>query len=86
MFTPEERKQIDLIINKGFVDTFRKFHKEPGKYTWWPYFRNARERNLGWRIDYIFVSDSLVKNLKGAFILSDVMGSDHCPVGIELDI
>ncbi len=84
MFTSEERKQIDKIINSGFIDGFRKFNKEGKNYTWWPYFVNARERNLGWRIDYIFVSKKLVPKLKNAFILNKVMGSDHCPIGIEI--
>ena len=84
MFTPEERKQIDKIIDLGFTDTFRKFHKEEGYYTWWPYFANARERNLGWRIDYAFVTKTLTSKLKEAFILHKVMGSDHCPIGIEI--
>jgi len=84
MFTPRERAQIDGIIRQGFLDAFRKFHKEGGYYSWWPYFANARARNLGWRIDYTFVSKPLLQNLKDAFILSDVEGSDHCPVGIEL--
>lgn len=85
MFTPKEREQIDKIIELGFTDTFRKFYKKSGHYTWWPYFANARERNLGWRIDYIFISKILTKKLKKAFILNKVMGSDHCPTGIELD-
>lgn len=84
MFTPEERKQIDKIIDLGFTDTFRKFNKEGGNYTWWPYFVNARERNLGWRIDYTFTSKTLTPKLKNAFILHKVMGSDHCPIGIEI--
>lgn len=84
MFTLEERKRIDKIIELGFSDTFRKFHKEPGNYTWWPYYRNARQRNLGWRIDYIFTSKTLTLKLKKAFILKDVRGSDHCPIGIEI--
>jgi len=83
MFTPEERKQFDKLIDLGFTDTFRKFHPEGNHYTWWPYFTNARERNLGWRIDYAFVSKSLMLNLKKAFILSEVKGSDHCPIGVE---
>ncbi|PJC76743.1 exodeoxyribonuclease III [Candidatus Shapirobacteria bacterium CG_4_8_14_3_um_filter_39_11] len=83
MFTTEERKQLDEIVDLGFIDTFRKFNKKGGNYTWWPYFVNARERNLGWRIDYIFVSKPLWNKLKDAFILKDVYGSDHCPVGIE---
>ena len=84
MFTQEERKRINQIIDLGFLDTFREFHKEGGHYTWWPYFVNARKRNLGWRIDYIFVSKKLVPKLRDAFILSEVMGSDHCPIGIEI--
>lgn len=83
MFTLEERKQIDKMIDFGFIDSFRKFNKEGGYYTWWPYFANARERNLGWRIDYAFVSKRLKLKLEDAFILEKVKGSDHCPVGIE---
>lgn len=82
MFTPNEREQIDKLIALGFVDTFRKFHKAGGNYTWWPYMRSARERNLGWRIDYCFVSKELDPKVEEAFILPKVMGSDHCPVGI----
>lgn len=84
MFTPEERKQMDKIINLGFIDSFRQFYQEGGHYTWWPYRLNAKERNLGWRIDYVFVSRSLASRIKDAFILPDVSGSDHCPVGIEI--
>ena len=84
MFTPEERERIDKIINLGFIDTFRQFHQDGGYYTWWPYMFHARERNLGWRIDYIFVSQLLLSHLKNSFILSKIMGSDHCPIGIEL--
>lgn len=86
MFTPEERKQIDKIIELGFTDTFRKFHQEGGNYSWWPYFLNARERNLGWRIDYTFASKPLLSELKEAFILSEIKGSDHCPIGTEIRI
>lgn len=85
MFTPEERKQIDRIINLGFIDTFRKFHQEGENYSWWPYFLNARERNLGWRIDYTFVSTPFSSKSKDAFILPEVKGSDHCPTGIEIN-
>jgi len=84
MFTKEEREQIDKIIALGYIDSFRQFNKQEGNYTWWPYINNARERNIGWRIDYIFVSKSMAKNLKNAFIKNKVMGSDHCPIGIEL--
>ena len=84
MFTPEERQQIDKIINLGFLDSFREFHKEGSHYTWWPYMAKARQRNLGWRIDYIFISKELTQKLKDAFILPEIMGSDHCPIGIEI--
>ena len=83
MFTQKERNQIDKIIGLGFKDSFRMFNQEGEHYTWWPYFANARVRNLGWRIDYIFVSNSFSKNIKNAFILNNITGSDHCPVGIE---
>lgn len=84
MFTQEERDQIEKIIKLGFKDSFRMFNKEGGNYTWWPYFVNARERNLGWRIDYIFISKSLSQNVKNASILKEIMGSDHCPIEIEI--
>lgn len=84
MFTPGERKQIDRIIDLGFTDTFRRFNKNPGNYTWWPYRFNAKERNLGWRLDYIFTSKTLTSKLKKAFILNKVIDSDHCPIGIDI--
>ena len=84
MFTVEERRQIDKIISMNLVDTFRVFNKKSGNYTWWANFANARNRNLGWRIDYVFVSKKLIPNLKKAFILPKVKCSDHCPVGIEI--
>lgn len=83
-FLPEERAWIDKLIKAGFIDTFRVFNDEPGNYSWWNMVTRARERNVGWRIDYFFISDNLSSNLKSAFILPGVMGSDHCPVGIEL--
>ncbi len=84
-FTKEEREGIDHIIEAGFVDSFRRFTpKGNGHYTYWTPWRMARERNVGWRIDYWFVSKKLLPRLKSAKILSDVMGSDHCPVFIEL--
>lgn len=86
MFTPEERGRIDDLIAAGFVDTFRKLHRRGGNYTWWPYSNKARERNIGWRIDYIFTSEKLISKVKEAFILKDVLGSDHCPVGIEIKV
>jgi exodeoxyribonuclease-3 len=83
-FLPEERAWIDKLLEAGFIDTFRKFNQKPEQYTWWDMMTRARDRNVGWRIDYFFISDNLKDNLKNAFILPDVMGSDHCPVGIEL--
>ncbi len=83
-FLPIEREWIDKFLDTGFIDTFRVFNEEPDNYTWWDMITRARDRNVGWRIDYFYISESLRKNLKSAFILSDVMGSDHCPIGIEL--
>lgn len=83
-FLPEERAWMDVFVQCGYVDTFRHFTKEPGHYSWWDYKTGARARNVGWRIDYFFVTENLLPNLKRAFILKDVHGSDHCPVGIEL--
>jgi len=83
-FLPEERAWIDSLVSRGFVDTFRHFNDQPGHYSWWDYKTRARERNVGWRLDYVFVSRLLEKNLERAFIRGEVMGSDHCPVGIEL--
>ena len=84
-FTPEERAGFDKIVAAGFIDTFRAFNTQPGHYTWWSYRTKARERNVGWRIDYFCVSRSLQTYLKKASILSDVMGSDHCPITLELN-
>lgn len=84
-FTLEERTDFDRYIESGFIDTFREFNQEPGNYTWWSYRFNARAKNIGWRIDYFCISASLRPRLKDAFILKDVMGSDHCPVGIILN-
>ncbi|MBN2297924.1 MAG: exodeoxyribonuclease III [Deltaproteobacteria bacterium] len=84
-FTIEERTDFDRYIESGFIDTFREFNQEPGNYTWWSYRFNARARNIGWRIDYFCISALLRPRLKDAFILKDVTGSDHCPVGIILN-
>lgn len=84
-FTKEERAGIDAIIDAGFVDVFRHFTKGNGHYTWWSNFSNARARNIGWRMDYFFVSHRLVPHIKKASILPETMGSDHCPVFLELD-
>ncbi|MBP6884884.1 MAG: exodeoxyribonuclease III [Candidatus Pacebacteria bacterium] len=83
-FTKEEREGIDNIISAGFVDTFRLFTKGKGHYSWWSHFANSRARNVGWRIDYIFVSKVLAKKVVSAKIHPDIFGSDHCPVSIEL--
>ncbi|MCK5234252.1 MAG: exodeoxyribonuclease III [Candidatus Aenigmarchaeota archaeon] len=86
MFTNKERKCIDNITDAEFTDTFRLFNKESRNYTWWPYMKDLRKRNIGWRIDYIFVSKSLKTKVKDAFILKEVKGSDHCPIGMKIDI
>ncbi len=83
-FTNEEREGIERMLKAGFVDTFRLFTKGNGHYTWWSHFANARARNIGWRIDYVFVSEKLSKKIKKAEILPEVLGSDHCPVSIEI--
>jgi exodeoxyribonuclease-3 len=85
-FLPEERAWIDKFVSHGYVDTFRYFNKEPNQYTWWDMKSGARERNVGWRLDYFFVSENLLPSIKQAFIMPEVMGSDHCPVGITLEI
>ncbi len=81
-----ERDWMDRLAPAGFVDTFRALHPEETAYTWWDMKTRARERNVGWRLDYLFVSDSLLDSVKDAFVLPDVCGSDHCPVGLTLDI
>lgn len=83
-FLPQERAWIDKFISHGYVDTFRMFNKEPGQYTWWDMVTRARERNVGWRIDYFFVDHWFKDQVKSAYILPDVMGSDHCPVGLDI--
>jgi exodeoxyribonuclease-3 len=85
-FTDEEREGIQNFVNNGFVDTLRIFKKGNGFYTWWSHFGGARARNVGWRIDYFFVSKKLKEKVKKADIHPDVLGSDHCPVSIEIEI
>ena len=85
-FLPVERAWIDTFIDHGYIDTFRHFNKEPNQYSWWDIKTKARERNVGWRIDYFFVNKEFMPHVKKAFIMKDVTGSDHCPVGIELKI
>ena len=83
-FTPQERAGFDNIVKAGFIDTFREYHQDGGHYTWWSPMGNCRQKNIGWRIDYFCISSSLKPRLKGGFILNDVLGSDHCPVGIVI--
>jgi exodeoxyribonuclease-3 len=84
-FRPEEREEFDRWIRAGWVDTFRHFHKEGGHYSWWTQRVNARERNIGWRLDYVLASHGAMPFVKSAFICPEVYGSDHCPVGVDLD-
>ena len=85
-FLPQERKWLDRFVKEGMVDTFRHVNKEPGWYTWWDYKTRARERNIGWRIDYFYIDRQSQKMLRDAFIYTDVYGSDHCPIGITIDL
>ena len=85
-FTDEEREGFQNFLNAGFVDTLRIFKKGSGYYTWWTHWANARARNVGWRIDYFLVSKSLKDKVKTAEIHANVMGSDHCPISITLDV
>ncbi len=85
-FLPEEREWLSGFIDSGFVDSFRHFDDRPHNYTWWSYRASARARNLGWRIDYHMVSESLKKKMQRALILSEAKHSDHCPIVLEIDI
>ena len=86
-FLPIERAWIDKLLAHGYIDTFRYVHGDVlDKYSWWSYRFGARERNIGWRIDYFFISEELKESLKDAFILDHIEGSDHCPVGIDIDL
>ena len=85
-FLPEEREWMDRFFAAGFIDTLREFDQRPELYTWWDQKSRARERNVGWRIDYFFVNEELRSNLKGAKIHPDIMGSDHCPIELTLSI
>ena len=84
-FLPEERAWIDKFLDAGYIDTFRMFNTNGGNYSWWSIRTRARERNIGWRLDYFFVSENLQKNIKSTPIYSEITGSDHCPVGLELE-
>ena len=83
-FLPEEREWVDNFINHGYVDSFRAFNQQPEQYTWWSYRFNVRAKNIGWRIDYFFVTKNLMKKVKDSFITPDIMGSDHCPIGLDI--
>lgn len=86
-FTEEERNKMTLLLEDGYIDTFRYFYpNKEDAYTWWSYMRKARERNAGWRIDYFIVSEELKNYIKDAKIHSEILGSDHCPVVLEIDI
>lgn len=86
-FTDEEREKMTALLEDGFIDTFRYFYPDvEGRYSWWSYRFKAREKNAGWRIDYFIVSEALIEKLQGADIHSDVMGSDHCPVELTIDL
>jgi exodeoxyribonuclease-3 len=83
-YMQEEIDGMDAYTNAKLIDTFRYLHPDTVKYSWWSYRAGAREKNVGWRIDYFLMSEQFLPQLKGAFILNDVFGSDHCPVGVEL--
>ena len=85
-FTDEERNKFTELLNAGFSDTFRTLYPEKIEYSWWSYMFQARAKNVGWRIDYFVVSDRLMPQVKDSVIYTEVMGSDHCPVGIEIDL
>lgn len=85
-FTDEERGKLTELLADGFTDSYRFLHPEKIEYSWWSYMMKAREKNVGWRIDYFIISDRLRERLTDSFILTTVMGSDHCPVGIEITL
>lgn len=84
-FLPEERAEIDRWIDAGYSDTFRRFEEGPGHYSWWSQRQGARERNVGWRIDYVLATAAAIRFVQAAFIHPEVRGSDHCPVGVDVD-
>ena len=85
-FSDEERGKFTALLSSGFTDSFRKLYPDRIAYTWWSYMMKAREKNIGWRIDYFVLSDRLFPRVKDSLIYADVMGSDHCPVGLEIDL
>ena len=85
-FTYEERGKFTELLNSGFIDTFRHFNPDKEQYSWWSYMGNARSKNIGWRIDYFVVSENIIDKLKNVKIYDEVEGSDHCPIGLEIDL
>ena len=85
-FSDEERGKFTELLNAGFKDTFRTLYPDEVKYSWWSYMYGARAKNVGWRIDYFVVSDRIMDKVKDSFILNEITGSDHCPVGIEIEL
>lgn len=85
-FLPIEREWVSKFLDNGYTDTFRMFNQDPDNYTWWSYRTRARDRNVGWRLDYFFVNDEFKSHVKDSYILSDVMGSDHCPIGLKIKV
>lgn len=85
-FTDEEREKMTELLNVGFTDSFRYLYPEKQEYSWWSYMGHAREKNIGWRIDYFITSKDIKKNIKEATIYSEVLGSDHCPIGLEINL
>ena len=85
-FSDEEREKFTRLLDSGFADTFRQLYPEKVQYSWWSYMYHAREKNVGWRIDYFVVSNRLLPKVKDSYLLNEVMGSDHCPAGLELDL
>lgn len=85
-FLPVERAWIDKFISQGYIDTFRIFNNQPDQYTWWSYRTRARERNVGWRLDYFFVNKEFKDKIEDSYILKEVRGSDHCPVGLDIEL
>ena len=85
-FTDEERAKMTELLNANFIDTYRYLYPEKIEYSWWSYMGNAREKNIGWRIDYFIISDSIKEKIKDAKIYTQIYGSDHCPVGLEIEI
>ncbi|MCD1294570.1 exodeoxyribonuclease III [Methanocella sp. CWC-04] len=83
-FLPGERAWIDKFVSHGYIDTFRVFNKDPGHYSYWDMKTRARERNVGWRIDYFFIDEGLIRDLASAFLMPEIPGSDHCPAGIDI--